>query len=331
MNAQRSIDQALAWQQAGDRVILVTVVGVQGSSPREVGAQLWVTTRATAGSVGGGMLEHIAIQRARTWLDSNRQPPRLTSFPLGPDSRQCCGGIVVLLFEEPNADGLALLRDTVNAPSAAIKTELSTGTKRAASSLPVAACSLDDDLLIQSWQSSRASVALFGAGHVGTAIVHALSPLDFPVLWYDERLELLPHQRASNIRCGSPKDPAAMAQIPPGASWLIMTHRHDRDLELVRQAIVRADFGFLGLIGSATKRRRFQRHLTSEGFPPDRLDRLVCPIGIDGISGKEPAVIAASVVAQLLSIQPISDPAKARRSGISEKEALASTYFMALC
>jgi xanthine dehydrogenase accessory factor len=142
---------------------------------------------------------------------------------------------------------------------------------------------------------------------VGRAIVRALEPFDVAVEWIDERDDEFPPLRPDDPAPTARIDrvcvdavEAEVAQAPPGAYYLVLTHRHDLDLRITEAVLERGDFGFLGLIGSATKRARFEHHFERRGIPSATVARMVCPIGIEGIDGKEPEVIAAAVVAQLL-------------------------------
>ena len=136
-------------------------------------------------------------------------------------------------------------------------------------------------------------VVLFGAGHVGQAVARALEPLPCRLRWLDSRQGFAPAEHVA--------EPAAVRTAPTDLV-LVMTHSHALDLAIVEARLRQQDFAWLGLIGSATKRRRFEGQLVAAGIPAERLGRLVCPIGLASIKGKEPAVIAASVTAQMLTV-----------------------------
>jgi xanthine dehydrogenase accessory factor len=182
---------------------------------------------------------------------------------LGPSLGQCCGGALVLHF----------------APL--------------------------DAALLAAWPEAapRFHLQLYGAGHVGRAIVDVLAGIPCRVQWIDEReSEFPPGPGPGHVErlCVEPVE-AEVAGAPPGAFHLVLTHSHDLDLRITEAILRRGDFGFLGLIGSATKRARFLRRLGERGIAPEALSRLTCPIGLPGIAGKEPGVIAVAVVAQLLA------------------------------
>ncbi len=247
--------------------VLVRVAATQGSVPREVGAWMAVLADATLGTIGGGRLEWDALQNARALLMQPGAGPQTQRVPLGPSLGQCCGGVVHLAYEPVTAHDAPALR--------------------------------------QRWQAGRLPVALFGGGHVGRALVQALAPLPFQVHWFDSRDEVFPADLPDQV-VAEHSDPvqAAVADAPPGSRVLIMSFSHAEDLEVVdaclRRRAQRNDLPFVGLIGSQTKWATFRRRLAQRGWSDDALAGIVCPIGLPGIVGKQPEVIAASVAAQLL-------------------------------
>jgi xanthine dehydrogenase accessory factor len=144
---------------------------------------------------------------------------------------------------------------------------------------------------------------LFGAGHVGKAVVRALHGLPFRITWIDSRDNVFPDDLPEHVLAIQSAAPASeVDKAPAGALFLVMTHSHPLDLEICARVLQRSDVAYLGLIGSETKRARFASRLRAICIPPQALARLTCPIGIPGIAGKEPSVIAASVAAQLLIV-----------------------------
>jgi xanthine dehydrogenase accessory factor len=274
-----------AMLQRGEPAALVTVADARGSTPREPGARMLVGANAAIGTIGGGRLEWDAISRARAIASDPSQPSHTTiEVPLGPAIGQCCGGHVTLRLER--ADPAVLTR---------IEAE-----EQAAS-------------------SRRTRVLLFGAGHVGKAIATALAPLPFDIQWIDERPEEFPQQPPGDnvhpIVTNAPLD--LIAEAPSGACYLILTHLHALDFQIAEAVLRRADFAYAGLIGSATKRRRFERTFTAHGGDRHILSRLTCPIGSALHRDKRPAVIAALVAAELLITVAIAskeaeEPADAR-------------------
>ena len=147
---------------------------------------------------------------------------------------------------------------------------------------------------------------LFGAGHVGRALVLALAPLPFRVSWFDGRENAFPPHIPANATAIRLSDPeVAIGSAPRGAFVLVTTHEHPLDLALTAAALARPDLPFVGLIGSGSKRARFERRFREIGIADERIAGLVCPIGVAGVADKEPAVIAASTVAQLLQARDV--------------------------
>lgn len=293
---------ALQWQAAGRAAVVVEIVATQGSVPREAGTRMLVAADAVLGSVGGGHLELQAIAQARALLQSGAGPQR-QHVALGPSLGQCCGGALDLDFRPlAQAD-----------PGAWAETP------------------------------RRFDLQLYGAGHVGRAIVQLLAGIPCRVAWIDEReAEFGTSTQPPHIekRCVEPVQSEVDA-APPCAFYLVLTHSHDLDLAISRAILQRGDFGWFGLIGSRTKRARFERRLQAMGIPADALARMVCPIGLPGITGKEPELIAMAVVAQLLlaasaggknldcrsgpwpaTIPPITGPCKASASRLAPTDKL---------
>ena len=158
-----------------------------------------------------------------------------------------------------------------------------------------------DGVIVERFCDSRRPVWLFGAGHVGRALMLALAPLPFEVTWIDERADAFPAAMPANMRALRSADPAGeIDRVPAGALIVVMTHSHARDLAVVHAALAAGRFGYVGLIGSASKRARFTRRLRESGVPEARIAKLVCPIGLPTIGSKHPAAIAAGVAVQLL-------------------------------
>jgi len=156
-------------------------------------------------------------------------------------------------------------------------------------------------------------IVLFGAGHVGHALVRLFGLLPCVVQWVDERDELFPDEVPANVQVEATDTPAAIVdEAPPGAWFIVMTHNHALDFELTERIMRRRDFAWFGLIGSKTKRVKFERRLLDRGVPAERLAEMVCPIGVPGIVDKAPASIAVAVAAQLMQLRV---PLEAQASG----------------
>lgn len=263
-----ALDRLLARLAAGAGPAVLVIVGrTRGSVPRESGTWMAVWPDEVTGTIGGGSLEWQAIAQAREALRTGAALPPVQTVALGPSLGQCCGGSLELLFER-----------------------VSVG---------------DADTLRQRLATPLQPLALFGGGHVGRAIVQALAPLPYVVHWIDSRDEVFPADLPATVRAEH-SDPvqAAVADLAPGSHVLIMSFSHAEDLDIVAACLTRrrerADLGFIGLIGSRTKWAKFGHRLDERGFTADELAAVTCPIGLPGIEGKAPAVIAASVVAQIL-------------------------------
>lgn len=320
--------------------VLVTLCQLSGSAPRESGSRMVVTRNGITGSIGGGNLEFTASANARELLagqSAGHQEQEV--YGLGPALNQCCGGAVTLLYEVygPGApDWLdALLRAQESGEpvvlascvdgAASCKQVITTG-MAAEDSMPARVANAAQDLLQmrqgsgtkeyiitvesrgQKWWldppvDDLRHIMLFGAGHVGQAVARTLSPLPFRVTWIDSRVGLFPPGMSAAFETIHSDDPAAeVARAEAGSIFVVMTHSHQLDEEICLQVLQRGDFTWLGLIGSDTKRRRFVHRLGQRGIEAIQLEKLVCPIGLSGIRGKQPATIALSLAAQLMTL-----------------------------
>jgi xanthine dehydrogenase accessory factor len=265
--------QVAAALAGAGRGVMALIVAVKGSAPRDAGAALLATDGGALGSVGGGTVEWRALETARAMLAQADPRPAEVEFPLNPALDQCCGGRIRLAF--------APLTDR-DAP-------------RFAAGGPAA---LWDGGPVWTPDPAPRRVNVYGAGHVGAALVRALAPLPFAIRWIDARAGVLadPPPGVETVETPLPEAEAAAAS---DALHLVMTHSHAVDLEIVAAAL-EAGADFVGLIGSATKRATFLSKLRGRGLAEARLAALVCPIGLPSLRDKRPAVIAASVAADLL-------------------------------
>ncbi len=282
---------ALAERLAREPAVLVRVHATEGSVPREAGAWMAVLAGDILGTIGGGHLEFEAIAQAREKLaklplpsDPSHPPahsvpastgPEIRRQALGPSLGQCCGGVVHLAFEPlgpPDAAGLRARLAPALAP-----------------------------------------LALFGGGHVGRALVNVLTTLPYAITWVDSREGVFPDGLPPQVRCEhSEPVQAAVDGLAPGSAVLVMSFSHAEDLDIVaaclRRQRARADLDFIGLIGSRTKWATFRHRLSARGFTEAELAGITCPIGLPGLPGKEPEVIAVSVAAQLLMRRQVASP-----------------------
>ena len=252
--------------------VTITVQSTQGSVPREAGTWMAVFAQGEWGTIGGGNLEFEAIASARALLNdtSASSEPLEKRFALGPSLGQCCGGVVVVCLAKVTAQDIPHLR--------------------------------------QMHERNLQPVALFGGGHVGKALVKVLAPLPFVVRWVDSRDEIFPDDMPPQVQCEhSNPVQAAVADLVPHSAVLIMSFSHAEDLDVVMACLLRqrqkGDLPYVGLIGSATKWASFRSRLRERGFTDAECDHITSPIGVPGITGKEPEVIAVAVAAQLLQLK----------------------------
>ena len=301
-----------------ETVVRVVVSAVRGSAPREPGACMLVGAAQVDGTIGGGHLEWKALGIARALLETSTQgAARVERFVLGATLGQCCGGAVELRFERIAPMERDFFRDALARRACRRPVAIETSWPPGAPIRRVVRMGADADLevgvryefrpgrsiAVERIDTDLAPLWLFGAGHVGQAIVRAIAELPFEVTWVDERADIFPASLPENATArvsDSPVDEVTGA--PPGTMYLVLTHRHDLDFELCRAILERDDVRWAGVIGSATKATSFRKRLARHGVAPDRIARLVSPIGVEGIASKVPAAIAAGVAAQLLQI-----------------------------
>lgn len=250
-----------------DHVIEVELADLKGSSPREVGATIFVAENAIHGTIGGGQLEYMAIDEARRMLRQHQGQKHLT-VPLGPEIGQCCGGVVSLHFQ------LMDHRARKNAKTRHLNA-----------------------------LSNQPSILIFGAGHVGRALSQSLSLLPVSVSLVDSRPEELALAASDVEQICTPLPEAQIRAATSGSVFIILTHDHALDFLLVREALLRGDAAYVGMIGSKTKRGSFanwfrrEKHLEINKL----LKQLTCPIGAGSSKDKRPSMIAAMVTAEVIT------------------------------
>lgn len=360
-------------------VVRVVVANVEGSTPREPGAAMFVTKRPAFGvddlpsnkgacvslplnarergegkqagddlhegrlpsiegawgTIGGGQLEFEAIAHARFMLEAAKDEPNpwrreMRVWPLGPSLGQCCGGSVRVLFELYTDHERASMTDADNAslivrPAETGEPLYFLSARQKIGDLPLHVARVAKDMLngarnrkaaflparkgtpsyfIEPAGHHATPLYIYGAGHVGRAIVKAIEDLDFAMNWIDTHAERFLDALPRNVRQIVASDPSSVAQnAPHGAFHLVLTYSHPLDFAICHTLLKRDNFGFLGLIGSRSKRQRFKSRFSASGISEQALGRMVCPIGIGNISGKEPATIAIAVAAQLIERQ----------------------------
>ncbi len=276
------------WQceQQNQGYVLVSIIALQGSSPRGVGSKILVTQKGQFDTIGGGHLEYKAVAHAREMLAdmlTNRLANKaatgvstqLIDYPLGASLGQCCGGKVSLMYEV--------------------------------------------------FSASKMPVVVFGAGHVGRALVPLLAQLPVQVSWVDSRYDMLPKKMPEGVKGVHEEHPQDhVADCMPNSCYLIMTHHHGVDLALTQAIIDRGDSCYIGVIGSVTKGRKFAQRLAIKGYDQTTIEHLHCPMGKAGISGKHPMEVAIAIAAQVMELYQTTSaaPTSAQHAAIQNKEAL---------
>ncbi|MEB8431736.1 xanthine dehydrogenase accessory protein XdhC [Cocleimonas sp. KMM 6892] len=234
--------------------VLLTVMAVRGSSPRDTGTKMVVSEGETYDTIGGGALEFQSIDIARELLKSNKLQQHTERFNLGKDLKQCCGGVVSVFFEVFPASDFVL--------------------------------------------------NIFGAGHIGQALVKILAEVDCKVNLFDSRPELLSGIDARNVQTIHLKQPElAVESCPENSYFLVMTHDHALDQQLCEAILTRGDAVYCGVIGSSTKGLKFRQRLLKKGFNQDELQQLTCPMGLPDLKTKKPMEIAVSIMAECLLLK----------------------------
>ena len=305
---------ALGAALARGPLVRVVVAAAQGSAPREPGAAMLVQADAFEGTIGGGALEFEALAEARRRL-AEGAPDGVVHYPLGPALAQCCGGAATLGFERWDLAKLQALPD----PEA---TPLYARPLGAISQIPLAVRGLqkaarsgkgaeflflpgDPPWLAEPLRPAFTPLWVWGAGHVGRAVVRVFEGLPFALTWVDDAAGRFPKDIPGHVRALPVPGMAAAAALAPGdAAHLVMTYSHAMDLEIVHALLARGAFARLGVIGSASKAARFRGRLAALGHGPEAIARMDCPIGLAGPEGlkggKAPAEIAVSVAADHL-------------------------------
>ncbi|MGP4772266.1 xanthine dehydrogenase accessory protein XdhC [Acinetobacter sp. PFS20] len=314
----------VAWQADAVPTVLVTVVRADGSTPREVGATMLLRLNLQqqwqqSDTIGGGHLEFQAIDIAKAMLrETEACVRRVERFNLSARLGQCCGGVMWLLFEKISPAvitsdlshclqawraGQRIWR-TVSRQHASIW-QIVDMNKEQQPCFEVQPASSDQWQFDQQIQPYAMQVLICGAGHVGEAIVRCLLPIGVSVKWIDPRDDIFPLDLLEQVQCLTTDAlDAEIEHFDRSGAILILTHDHQLDLQLCFAALKPAPkpFAYVGMIGSKSKRAIFEKRMLTRGYAPEALQCLVCPIGIEGISSKQPATIAVAVVAQLLQV-----------------------------
>ena len=263
-----------AFLDSHDAVMRVSLGRVHGSSPREAGAEMFVAAGEMHGTIGGGRLEYMAVARAREMLRDGTLRETM-DLPLGPEIGQCCGGRVeVTLARMGRRDRRAAL-ERAEAVAAA-----------------------------------QPEVLIFGAGHVGRALAELMQHMPVRCAVVDTRADELARCRADVEPRHTAIPEADVATAAPGAAFVVATHDHGLDFLVTDAALARGDAAYVGLIGSKTKRAKFDRFVRDHGAAP-ATDGLTCPIGAGPGRDKRPEIIAAGVTAEVMTALVTHDAARA--------------------
>ncbi len=340
----------------GEQSVLVTILAVKGSAPREPGTKMLVQSTVCTGTIGGGHLEAKIIQKAREILVLGTPNYERLRVPLGASLGQCCGGHVELILEIISVSNAAWVSDlyqlikqdlpcvlttslqirhastaasdsqnaklstkavitTSTEPHLAASTEANKIDIRFAQSMLKAGASsnpvIKEQVLYEPLNKKLFRLYVFGAGHVGKAVIQALQPLPCDIVWIDNRAEMFANfPEFKNVRIELTDDPLALvSKIIPNSFVVVMTHNHQLDFSITEHVLTQTAASYVGLIGSDTKSRRFKQRLQAKGASTAVINKLTCPIGIDGVTGKHPAQIALSLSAQLLKCAETKLPA----------------------
>lgn len=303
------------WQQIlefitlGETCAMISVVQVAGSTPREVGASIVINKKGKFhGTIGGGNMENSSIAQALEMLKNMRVSYRLKKHLLGPDMGQCCGGAVSVLIEVFTKLDIELVK---NFATLEAKQKINILTKLNGASAARHCVEIDEDAtlglngdeqVLMQYGKANTPVYMFGAGHVGKAIMLQMATLPFDVTWVDNRKSEFPKYTPENftmICVNAPEQ--VLAAAPINAHILILTHDHELDFKIAMAALLMNRFAYVGMIGSKTKRARFTSRFKKAGLSEQEILRMSCPIGIEGIKSKKPVAIAISVVAEFLT------------------------------
>ncbi len=289
--------KSLQGQIADRTAVRILISSSAGSTPREAGVSMLVFSDRTLGTIGGGALELEAINIARDTLETGKS--RCQTFPLGPNLGQCCGGSVTLVWErltsaELQGTGTYLRR--IDGPAKAPDVAIRRSTLMQAGAMPL----VIDGWIAEAETTPKVPLWIWGAGHVGRALVQVLTPLgDHQITWVDTDAERFPASIPPEVETVVAKEPERLAPFAPiDAEHIVLTYSHALDLALCN-ALLSHEFSRAGVIGSATKWSRFSKRLGEMGHSRAKIARIDCPIGEPRL-GKHPQAIALGVATQML-------------------------------
>ncbi len=288
-------------------LVRVCVVEANGSTPREAGAAMLISNNHTDGTIGGGALEFDAIALARSILAEKKTATwqrSIKDYALGPSLGQCCGGAVRLLFEPFDEAEINYLQQNEETTSLYVSRPLETGE-------PIHFTNDEtgkNNWLVEPLRKKSIPLYLYGAGHVGREIVRVFDGMNADIVWIDDDETRFPQSLPANVSRIISATPAGLVEYAPADAFhVVMTYSHPLDLEICHAVLKKNNFRYLGLIGSKTKRASFEKKMRKLGLSDAAFVRLICPIGIAGITSKEPSSIAISLAAQILNIYEAGD------------------------
>jgi len=254
-------------KKTNTKIIFVRIIDTKGSVPRNENVFMVVTNNKQYGTIGGGELEYRVTNESIKLLNNIDSSKKILEFPLGPSLGQCCGGYIkIKLIKYKNGKELLLENNLI------------------------------DEIL-----SNNKNLYIFGAGHVSNALMNKLEGVGFNIFVIDSRENYLTQVKHEYINAILAKNPEIIIKnSPPDSYYLIMTHNHQIDLLICASILKKKSFSFIGLIGSKTKKIRFYKRLLRMNFNEELINKIECPIGMTQIQGKEPDIIAISIIARLL-------------------------------
>lgn len=261
----QDFEKAKQWLDAGKAIVLVEVVAAKGSTPRGAGTVMVVGGAEIAGTIGGGQLEWLAMAEARKLLGAG-ESGREISVALGPQIGQCCGGRVDLRFSRVDRKLLDLLEEAARAT-----------------------------------HSVRKQVYIFGAGHTGIALASVLAQMPIDTWLVDSRPDALGpgDNRVRQLASAVPE--SVVREAKAGAAYAVMTHEHSLDFLITAEILKRRDAAYCGMIGSATKRSLLRNWIVDNGYDPQSLEGITCPIGGTEVRDKRPQIIALLTAAEIIT------------------------------
>jgi len=247
------------------KIIKVKIINVKGSAPTKVNDIMLVSLDGIYGTIGGGNLEYLIVEEAKNILKSKIKT-KILSIPLGPGIGQCCGGYVQIKLSLHKNSSDALKNENLN-------------------------------------EDKNSNLYIFGAGHIGQALITKLKNINFNTFLIDSREDFLKMTNINNINYLLSKKPwEIVTRLKDKSFFVVLTHSHDYDLKILNE-VLKKDFIFLGLIGSKTKKNRFFKRLTDNGHHKSLVENIECPIGINIGNSKDPDEIAFSIITRIISIK----------------------------